>query len=70
MFSYPIIGRFWFFSLILVRAFKVLFSGWSALLFIEVGISESNTKGWSGSILFSFEIPDYLFAFPKTFYRV
>ena len=25
------------------RAFKVLFSGWSLLLFIKVGITESNT---------------------------
>ena len=50
-----------------VRAFKFLFSGWSTLLFIEVGISESNTKGCSGSILFSFEIPGHAFAFQKLF---
>ena len=67
MFSCPIIGRFRFSSLILVRAFKFLFSGWSTLLFIEVGISESNTKGCSGSILFSFEIPGHPFAFQKLF---
>ena len=67
MFSCPIISRFWFFSLILVRGFKFLFSGWSKVLFIEVGISESNTKGCSGSILFSFMIPGHPFAFQKLF---
>ena len=67
MFSCPIIGQLRFFGLILVRLFKFLFSGWSTLLFIEVGISESNTKGCSGSILFSFEIPGQSFAFQKLF---
>ena len=57
IFSCPIIGWFQFFSLILIRAFKFIFSGWSTLLFIEVGISESNTKGCSSLILFPFKIP-------------
>ena len=67
MFSCSIIDRFRFFSLILVRAFKFLFSGWPTLLFIEVGISESNTKWCSGSILFWFKIPGHPFAFQKLF---
>ena len=67
MFSCPIIGQFRIFSLILVRAFKCLFSGWSTLSFIEVGISESNTEGCSGSTLFSSKIPGHPFAFQKLF---
>ena len=66
-FSCPIIGRFRFFSLILVRAFTFLFSSWSSLLFIEVDTSESNTEGCSGSTLFSFTIPGHPFAFQKPF---
>ena len=65
MFSYPIIGRFRFFSLTLVRAF--LFSGWSQLLFSEVGIGEPSTEGCSGSILLSFMILGHPFAFQKHF---
>ena len=41
IFSCSIIGRFWFFSLVLIRAFKFLLSCWSSLLFIEAGIVES-----------------------------
>ena len=67
MFSCPIIGRFRFFSLILVRAFKFLFSDWSTLLFIEVDISESNTKGCLVSILFLFIIPGHPFTFQILF---
>ena len=70
MFSCPIIGRFQFFSLTLVRTFKFLFSGWSTLLFIEVGTSESNTKWCSGSIFFSFMIPGHPFAFQKLFKKL
>ena len=65
MFSCPIIGRFRFFSLTLVRAF--LFSGWSQLLFSEVGIGEPSTEGCSGSILLSFMILGHPFAFQKHF---
>ena len=67
MFSCPVIGRFQFFSLTLFRTFKFLFSGWSTLLFIEVGTSESNTKGCSGSIFFLFMTPGHPFAFQKLF---
>ena len=57
MFSCPIIGQFEFFSFILVRTFKFLLSGWSTLLFIEVGTSELNTKGCSDliNILFIYD---------------
>ena len=61
------IGRFQFLSLILLRVFKFHFSGWSTLLFIEVELSESNTKECSNSILFSFKIPGHPFAFQKHF---
>ena len=63
MFSSPMIGRFWFFSLILVRAFKFLFLGWSSLLFTVVSIAESNIEGCSGSTFLSFMIPGH----PSTF---
>ena len=68
MFSYAIVERFRFFSLILVRVFKFLFSGWSLLLFIEVGILESNTKGCSGSILFFPFAFQYFFMELKRFF--
>ena len=67
MFSCPGIGRFRFSSLILVKTFKLLFSGWSSLLFIEVGIAESSTKGYSGSIFLSFMIPRHPFTFQELF---
>ena len=63
MFSFPKIGRFWFFSLILDRSFKCLFLGWSPPLFIEVGIAESKTGGCSGSILLSITVPGQPFTF-------
>ena len=65
IYSFPIIGRFRFFSLILVRPFKFLFSSWSSLLFIELGIAEQNTEECPGSILLSFMIPGHPFTFQK-----
>ena len=67
MFSCPIIGWFWFLSLILVRSFKFFLPGSCTQLFIDVGISESTTKECSGSILFSFIVPGRPFAFQKLF---
>ena len=67
MSSCPTLGQFRFFSLILGRTFKILFSGWPLLLFIEVGIAESNTEGCSGSILLSLMIPGHPFTFQKLF---
>ena len=67
MFYCPIIGRFWFFSLILVRTLKFLFSGSYLLSFIVVGIAKSNTEGYTASILLSFMTPGHSFGFQILF---
>ena len=58
IFSYPIIGRFGFSTL--VRVFEFLLSDWSTLLLIEVGVTKSDTERCSGS-------PGHSFSFKKLF---
>lgn len=70
MFSFPIIKSFPFFSLILVSGIKFLFPGWSLLLLTEVHLPESNTEGYSDSILLPAMIPGHPFTFQKLFMKL
>ena len=71
MFSCPIIGRFQFFSLVLVRTFFFNFYFQVSPRYYLLSLSSQNqtlsTEGYSGSILLSFTMPGHPFTFQELF---